>query len=101
MPIGRDGHVAGKAISPGFPGLSHAGYTQAERDAAKHRAVDVPVQDIVRVGGMDVAEGALQPIACIHCIKNAAVNLPRAILFERFFGVSSTPMARSRTDRST
>jgi len=29
MPIGRDGHVAGKAISPGFPGLSHAGYTQA------------------------------------------------------------------------
>jgi enamine deaminase RidA (YjgF/YER057c/UK114 family) len=29
MPIGRDGHVAGKGISPGFPGLSHAGYRQA------------------------------------------------------------------------
>jgi enamine deaminase RidA (YjgF/YER057c/UK114 family) len=29
MAIGPDGHVAGKAISPGFPGLSHAGYTQA------------------------------------------------------------------------
>jgi enamine deaminase RidA (YjgF/YER057c/UK114 family) len=29
MPIGRDGHVTGRAISPGFPGLSHAGYTQA------------------------------------------------------------------------
>ena len=29
MPIGRECHVAGKAISPGFPGLSHAGYTQA------------------------------------------------------------------------
>jgi enamine deaminase RidA (YjgF/YER057c/UK114 family) len=29
MPIGRDRHVAGKAISPGFPGLSHAGYRQA------------------------------------------------------------------------
>ena len=29
MAIGRDGHVAGKTISPGFPGLSHAGYTQA------------------------------------------------------------------------
>jgi enamine deaminase RidA (YjgF/YER057c/UK114 family) len=29
MAIGRDGHVAGKMISPGFPGLSHAGYTQA------------------------------------------------------------------------
>ena len=29
MAIGRDGHVAGKGISLGFPGLSHAGYTQA------------------------------------------------------------------------
>jgi enamine deaminase RidA (YjgF/YER057c/UK114 family) len=29
VPIGRDGHVTGKAISPGFRGLSHAGYTQA------------------------------------------------------------------------
>jgi enamine deaminase RidA (YjgF/YER057c/UK114 family) len=29
MPIGRDGHVSGKTISRGFPGLSHAGYTQA------------------------------------------------------------------------
>jgi enamine deaminase RidA (YjgF/YER057c/UK114 family) len=29
MPVARDGHVAGKAVSLGFPGLSHAGYTQA------------------------------------------------------------------------
>jgi enamine deaminase RidA (YjgF/YER057c/UK114 family) len=29
MAIGRDGHVTGKGISPGFPGLAHAGYTQA------------------------------------------------------------------------
>ena len=29
MAIGRDGHVTGRTISPGFPGLSHAGYTQA------------------------------------------------------------------------
>ncbi len=29
MAIGPDGHVAGKTISPGFLGLSHAGYTQA------------------------------------------------------------------------
>jgi len=29
MAIGSDGHVAGRAISPGFPGLSHAGYAQA------------------------------------------------------------------------
>src|SRR5262249_35594456 len=29
MPVDRDGHVAGKEVSPGFSGLSHAGYTQA------------------------------------------------------------------------
>jgi enamine deaminase RidA (YjgF/YER057c/UK114 family) len=29
MAIGRDGHIAGKAISPCFPGISHAGYIQA------------------------------------------------------------------------
>jgi len=29
MAIGRDGHVIGKTISPGFPGLAHAGFTQA------------------------------------------------------------------------
>jgi enamine deaminase RidA (YjgF/YER057c/UK114 family) len=29
MAMGRDGHVVGKTISPGFPGLSHAGYAQA------------------------------------------------------------------------
>src|SRR5437763_1326215 len=29
MPIGQDGNVAGHALSPGFTGLSHAGYSQA------------------------------------------------------------------------
>jgi enamine deaminase RidA (YjgF/YER057c/UK114 family) len=29
MAIGNDGDVAGKAVSPGFPGLAHAGYAQA------------------------------------------------------------------------
>jgi len=29
MAIGRDGHIAGHAVSPGFDGLSHAGYVQA------------------------------------------------------------------------
>jgi enamine deaminase RidA (YjgF/YER057c/UK114 family) len=29
MAVGRDGHVASRTLSPGFPGLSHAGYTQA------------------------------------------------------------------------
>ena len=29
MAIGRDGHVVGKAVSPGFDGLSYAGYCQA------------------------------------------------------------------------
>jgi enamine deaminase RidA (YjgF/YER057c/UK114 family) len=29
MAIGRDGHVVGNTISPGFGGLAHAGYSQA------------------------------------------------------------------------
>jgi enamine deaminase RidA (YjgF/YER057c/UK114 family) len=29
MAVGRDGHVVGKSMSPGFDGLSHAGYVQA------------------------------------------------------------------------
>jgi len=29
MAIGRAGHIAGKTVSPGFDGLSHAGYVQA------------------------------------------------------------------------
>jgi hypothetical protein len=28
--IGRDGYIAGRTISPGFAGLAHAGYIQAE-----------------------------------------------------------------------
>ena len=28
MPIGHDGNVVGKTVSPGFAALSHAGYTQ-------------------------------------------------------------------------
>ena len=30
MAIGRDGHIAGRTISPGFAGLAHAGHIQAE-----------------------------------------------------------------------
>lgn len=30
MAIGRDGHIAGGPVSPDFPGLAHAGYTQAD-----------------------------------------------------------------------
>src|SRR6266542_1846903 len=29
MAVGHDGHVVGKAVSPGFDGLAHAGYSQA------------------------------------------------------------------------
>ena len=29
MAIGRDGHVVGRSVSPGFAGLSHAGHVQA------------------------------------------------------------------------
>jgi enamine deaminase RidA (YjgF/YER057c/UK114 family) len=29
LAIGHDGHIVGKAMSPAFPGLAHAGYSQA------------------------------------------------------------------------
>ena len=29
LAIGRDGHIAGSTVSPGFPGLAHVGYSQA------------------------------------------------------------------------
>ena len=29
MAVGRDGHIVAKSVSPGFAGLSHAGYSQA------------------------------------------------------------------------
>jgi enamine deaminase RidA (YjgF/YER057c/UK114 family) len=29
MAIGRDGHIAGRTVSPGFAGLAHAGHSQA------------------------------------------------------------------------
>src|SRR4029077_10835054 len=35
---------------------------QAERDAAVHGPVDVPVQHVMRIGGVNVAERALQRI---------------------------------------
>src|SRR5579863_130374 len=38
---------------------------QAERDAAVHRTIDVPVEVVMRVRGVHVAEGALQRVARI------------------------------------
>lgn len=49
MAIGRDGHVTGKTISPGFPGLSHAGYTQA---AAVHNYAEA----LCRAAGTSLAK---------------------------------------------
>jgi enamine deaminase RidA (YjgF/YER057c/UK114 family) len=50
--IGRDGHIAGKAVSPGFDGLSHAGYVQAaavyEHADALCRAAGASMPNVVR-----------------------------------------------------
>src|SRR3984957_17422885 len=39
---------------------------QAERDAAVHGPVDVPVEHVMRIGGVNVAERTLQRVACIN-----------------------------------
>src|SRR5579864_6270848 len=38
---------------------------QAERDATVHGAVDIPIQNVVRVGRVRIAERALQGVACV------------------------------------
>jgi enamine deaminase RidA (YjgF/YER057c/UK114 family) len=52
MAIGRDGHIAGKSVSPGFSGLSHAGYVQAaavyEYAEALCRAAGTSIASVVR-----------------------------------------------------
>jgi enamine deaminase RidA (YjgF/YER057c/UK114 family) len=52
MAIGRDGHVVGKAVSPGFTGLSHAGYVQAsavyDYAEALCRAVGTSMANVLR-----------------------------------------------------
>ena len=49
MAIGPDGHVAGGTISPGFPGLSHTGYTQAA-------AVHDYAEELCRAAGTSLAK---------------------------------------------
>ena len=52
MAIGRDGHIAGKSVSPGFAGLSHAGYVQAaavyDYAEALCRAAGTSMANVVR-----------------------------------------------------
>jgi hypothetical protein len=49
MAIGPDGHVAGSAVSPAFPGLAHAGYSQTE--AGRNVERGRPVIWHLRCGG--------------------------------------------------
>jgi len=52
MAIGHDGHIAGHAVSPGFTGLSHAGYVQAaavyDYAEALCRAAGTSMANVVR-----------------------------------------------------
>jgi len=52
MATGRDGHIAGEAVSPGFTGLSHAGYVQAaavyDYAEALCRAAGTSMANVVR-----------------------------------------------------
>ena len=50
--IGRDGHITGAEVSPGFPGLAHAGYSQAatvyEYAEALCQAAGTTMQQLLR-----------------------------------------------------
>ena len=80
MAIGRDGHVVGKGISPGFPGLAHAGYTQA---AAVHAyaealcaAAGISLAKILRAQYFVSDQGAFPGIAMAWASRFAAQPLP-------------------------
>src|ERR1700735_502295 len=51
---------------PRFDTLERRIWRQAKRDAAVHGAVDVPIQHVMRIRGMHVAECALQRVPRIN-----------------------------------
>ena len=80
MALGHDGHVVGKGISPGFPGLAHAGYTQA---AAVHAyaealcaAAGISLAKILRAQYFVSDQGAFPGIAMAWASRFAAQPLP-------------------------
>ena len=80
MAIGRDGHVVGKGISPGFPGLSHAGYTQA---AAVHtyaealcRAAGTSLGKVLRAQYFVSDPGVFPGIAMAWASRSGGQPLP-------------------------
>jgi len=102
MAIGRDGHIAGKSVSPGFAGLSHAGYVQAaavyDYAEALCRAAGTSMANVVRAqyfvpdvtafAGITMAWAAkfgaqLHPFVCVQ--TPPAVPAPGAALIADFW----------------
>jgi enamine deaminase RidA (YjgF/YER057c/UK114 family) len=86
MPIGRDGHVAGKAISPGFPGLSHAGYTQA---AAVHDYAEA----LCKAAGTSLAN----MLRAQYFVSDPTVFLGVAMAWASLFGAQPLPFVCIQT----
>jgi enamine deaminase RidA (YjgF/YER057c/UK114 family) len=67
MAIGREGHIAGHTVSPGFDGLSHAGYVQAaavyDYAEALCRAAGASIANVVRAQYFVSDVGAFPGIA--------------------------------------
>lgn len=102
MAVGHDGHVVGKSISPGFAGLSHAGYSQA---AAVHRYAEALctaagtsmsqllraqyfVSDIAAFSGIAMAWTArfgTQPLPFVCMQMPLAMPAPGAVLIADFW----------------
>jgi enamine deaminase RidA (YjgF/YER057c/UK114 family) len=102
MAIGRDGRVVGNEVSPGFTGLSHAGYVQAaaiyDYADALCRAAGVPMGNAVRAqyfvseiaafSGISMAwaarfGGQPHPFVCVQ--TPAAMPAPGAALIADFW----------------
>jgi enamine deaminase RidA (YjgF/YER057c/UK114 family) len=80
MAIGRDGHIAGKSVSPGFAGLSHAGYVQAaavyDYAEALCRAAGTSMGNLVRAQYFVSDVGAFPGIAMAWAAKFGAQPHP-------------------------
>jgi enamine deaminase RidA (YjgF/YER057c/UK114 family) len=102
MAVGHDGHIVGKSISPGFPGLSHAGYSQA---AAVHEYAEALciaagtslkellraqyfVSDLAAFPGVAMAwmsRFGAQPLPFVRVQTTPAMPAPGAVLIADFW----------------
>src|SRR5205085_2136611 len=86
MAIGRDGHIAGHAVSPGFDGLSHAGYVQAA-------AVYDYAEALCRAAGASMAN----PVRAQYFVSDVSAFPGIAMAWSSRFGAQPHPFVCIQT----